>query len=247
MSADLRGRTERRARTSQNKLRIASHSHQVPPKSAQSAKRATRRTVNAAPPTPPSKAEKRDRPTATRTPISTALRASTHDLADGNIAGRMPRNAPNRNADGPQRPGEDKPRSNESAKVTQEQPSGRHRPSLEKPTAIPEADTPPTPPVVTRTATQLMSQADDAKQAGQYDEAAELMRTLIETFPAAIEAPFAAYSLGILYVDRLHQPHRAINAFKFALRSPKLPAALRSLAQARLSALRAEASDEPDP
>ncbi len=94
------------------------------------------------------------------------------------------------------------------------------------------------PPERAATPRQLLDRSDEAKAAGDFAKAAALLEELLKTADRSEEAPYAAYSLGVLRMDMLDQPQAARAALERALRDPRLPVSLRRLTQDRLKKLR---------
>jgi hypothetical protein len=82
-----------------------------------------------------------------------------------------------------------------------------------------------------------LEEADRARASGDFEEAARLLRDFLKRHPEANEAPFAAFSLGELEMDHLDRPEEAEQIFLWTLQDGRLPEALRTLVEKRLSKL----------
>lgn len=81
------------------------------------------------------------------------------------------------------------------------------------PLAVPAASvTSPTPP----SAEALFALADRARRDGRSVEAARALRQLTQQFPRDARAPFAAFTMGRILLQNLHQPTEAARAFASA-------------------------------
>jgi TolA-binding protein len=67
------------------------------------------------------------------------------------------------------------------------------------------------------TAAALWEEADEARRDGQAARAAELLARLIEGYPRDSQVALAAFTLGVLQLDRLAQPVDAAESFQLAL------------------------------
>ena len=83
-------------------------------------------------------------------------------------------------------------------------------------------------------ASHLLEAADAATGAGRHTEAEALLNELLESFPEAEEAPYAAFSLGMLYLQLPDRQDDARGAFQGAIESGRLPAALKAIAERHL-------------
>lgn len=90
----------------------------------------------------------------------------------------------------------------------------------------------------------LLADADGARRAARFGEAARLLERALAEHPGDARVPLAEFSLGRLYLDSLGDPQRAASYFSLALAS-HLPAALAEDAQARLVEAYARANDAP--
>ena len=82
-----------------------------------------------------------------------------------------------------------------------------------------------------------LAAADRAMRQEQFEEAASILEAVLQSRPDGEEAPFAAFSLGNVLADHLGRPIAARAAFKKALASSKLPAALKAIARRRIETL----------
>lgn len=105
------------------------------------------------------------------------------------------------------------------------------------PTELPSTDMPSDEElrqlVARARADELWQVADVARRAGRPVAAAEVLARLIEVHADDPRAPLAAFTLGRLYQDTLHQPAQARGAFQKAI-SLKLSSELRQDAQLHL-------------
>jgi hypothetical protein len=67
------------------------------------------------------------------------------------------------------------------------------------------------------TAASLWEEADEARRDGQPARAAELLARLIEGYPEDSQVALAAFTLGVLQLDRLAQPVDAAQSFQLAI------------------------------
>jgi hypothetical protein len=67
------------------------------------------------------------------------------------------------------------------------------------------------------TAAALWEEADEARRDGQPARAAERLARLIEGYPEDSQVALAAFTLGVLQLDRLAQPVEAAESFQLAL------------------------------
>lgn len=95
------------------------------------------------------------------------------------------------------------------------------------------------PPVTART---WLARADDARVAGRFEQAAQILETVVTTYGSDPSAPLAEFSLGRLYLDSLGNPALAATHFSRAL-TRGLPAALSQDAYARLVEAHAKAGN----
>lgn len=66
-------------------------------------------------------------------------------------------------------------------------------------------------------AASLWEEADEARRDGQPARAAELLARLVESYPADSQVALAAFTLGVLQLDRLARPVEAAESFQLAL------------------------------
>lgn len=81
---------------------------------------------------------------------------------------------------------------------------------------------------------ELLELADVARLSGHPSDAVAPLERIVDSYPHDANAPLAAFSLGRVASDQLHQPARAARAFEQAL-ALGLPAALRPDALSRLA------------
>jgi hypothetical protein len=66
-------------------------------------------------------------------------------------------------------------------------------------------------------AASLWEEADQARRDGQPARAAELLARLVESYPADSQVALAAFTLGVLQLERLARPVEAAESFQLAL------------------------------
>lgn len=66
-------------------------------------------------------------------------------------------------------------------------------------------------------AASLWEEADEARRDGQPERAAELLARLVERYPEDSQVALAAFTLGVLQLDRLARPVEAAESFQLAL------------------------------
>jgi transmembrane sensor len=105
-------------------------------------------------------------------------------------------------------------------------------------------DVPPAPSAAdgSREVEALLASADDARLAGRYREAADILERVVTQGASDRRAPLAEFSLGRLYLDSLNDPARAAIHFSRALLRG-LAGALEEDAYARLVEAYARAGD----
>jgi transmembrane sensor len=86
--------------------------------------------------------------------------------------------------------------------------------------------------VAPSTAAELEVRADAARGAGRLKEAAQILAQLVEQHPSDARAPAAAFSLGTIQLQHLHQPSQAIQSFQTVIRL-SAPASLKEDAYRR--------------
>ncbi|HXU00100.1 MAG TPA: FecR domain-containing protein [Polyangia bacterium] len=89
----------------------------------------------------------------------------------------------------------------------------------------------------------LFALADVARLSGHPAEAVGPLQRIIDGFPADRQAPLAAFALGRLQLDDLHQPRAAAASFSRALELGA-PKSLREAVRARLTEAQARIRDE---
>ncbi len=91
-------------------------------------------------------------------------------------------------------------------------------------TLVPSAAVPseasPTAPAPS--ADTLLKAADAAREAGDFESAAAVLGTLLRKWPADPNVPSAAFTLGVLELEKLGRPHDAARHFGIASKSPAL-------------------------
>ncbi len=90
---------------------------------------------------------------------------------------------------------------------------------------------------------ELLALADVARQSGHPEAAVRPLETLLSRYPNDARAGLAAYTLGILRMDRLDQPAEAAEAFERAL-SAGLPEHLVEHAMGRLAVAHHRAGED---
>lgn len=142
----------------------------------------------------------------------------------------------------------------DEAPATSAQPAAPTRraeadtPVLAAPTAPRESSTSDDPPPAPSSADgsheveALLARADDARLAGKYREAADILERVVTEGAGDRRAPLAEFSLGRLYLDSLNDPARAAVHFSRALLRG-LAGALEEDAYARLVEAYARAGD----
>jgi transmembrane sensor len=122
---------------------------------------------------------------------------------------------------------------------------------VERPRAVPEAPSAATAPdagVHAATpepqisARAWLAVADDARVAGRFQEAAQILENVVSTYGSDPSAPLAQFSLGRLYLDSLGSPALAATHLSGAL-ARGLPASLTQDAFARLVEAHARAGN----
>lgn len=86
--------------------------------------------------------------------------------------------------------------------------------------------------VAPTTAAELESLADAARSAGRLNEAARILAQLVKQYPSDARTPAAAFSLGTIQLEHLHQPSQAIQSFQSVIRL-SAPASLKEDAYRR--------------
>jgi tetratricopeptide (TPR) repeat protein len=111
--------------------------------------------------------------------------------------------------------------------------------------ATSEAAAPPPRPRLGKAtaAASLWEQADQARQSGQPARAAALLARLVERSPEDSQVALAAFTLGVLQLDRLERPVEAAESFQLALELG-IAAALRDDAYLRWAEALSRARDQ---